>query len=236
MKIAAAGLQAPPGYAGAGGSPINMRGAYSGHGVPASAPGQTSMSRHVSLPTGWQSQEAPPGYAGAGGSPINMRGAYSGHGVPGDLGKGGRQHAGACGAGACGAHHGEHRGGSPAGGGTANADPHGRCHCDHVDMLLMDMGAAQNEIRRLQATRAPLIPPEQQPQQPNQQPHQQQQHGSQPNYDQPGQHGASSSPPMELPLALGHLGNISSDRIFDDKVSVHEDFRFNGHKNGYAWK
>ena len=41
---------------------------------------------------------------------------------------------------------------------------------------------------------------------------------------------------MELPLAMGHLGNISSDRIFDDKVSVHEDFRFNGHKNGYAWK
>ena len=41
---------------------------------------------------------------------------------------------------------------------------------------------------------------------------------------------------MDLLLILGHLGNLSSDRIFDDKVSVHEDFLFNGHKNGYAWK
>ena len=41
---------------------------------------------------------------------------------------------------------------------------------------------------------------------------------------------------MNLLLILGHLGNISSDRIFDDKMSVHEDFQFNGHKHGYAWK
>ena len=41
---------------------------------------------------------------------------------------------------------------------------------------------------------------------------------------------------MDLPLILWHLGDILSDRIFDDKMSVHEDFQFNRHKYGYAWK
>ena len=187
--------------------------------------------------------QAPPGYLGADGGlqgSIGMRAAYGGYSRHGDHGNCGHQHTGACGD-----HHAERRGGGdiggaagqpapprsgfPAGRGLAGADPHIRCHCDHVDRLLVDMGAAQNDIRRLQTTRTPLIPPEPQPQQP-QQP---QQHGNPPDNDQ---HGAQASHPMELPLALGHLGNISSDRIFDDKVSVHEDFRFNWHKNGYAWK
>ena len=41
---------------------------------------------------------------------------------------------------------------------------------------------------------------------------------------------------MQLPLQLGVHGSLASGRIFDDKISVHEDFRFNGHKNGHAWK
>ena len=41
----------------------------------------------------------------------------------------------------------------------------------------------------------------------------------------------------KLPLVLGFLGtSLASGRIFDDKVSIHEDFRFSGHKNGHAWR
>ena len=164
--------------------------------------------------------QGPPGYAGAGGHPINMRAAYGGcggYGGPGDSCNDGHQHSGPCGAG---------RGGFPAGGGLAQAGRPGPCHCDHVDRLMLDMGAAQNDIRRLLAGRAPLIPPDQ--------PASQQQEPTRSSNDHVP--ATAGSPAMDLPLILGHLGNISSDRIFDDKVSVHEDFRFNGHKNGYAWK
>ena len=81
------------------------------------------------------------------------------------------------------------------------------------------MGTVQNDVRKLQAPiRVPLT------QTPRQR---------QPN---PYQYQPQPNTPIDLPLTLGHLGSVSSDRMFDDKVSVQEDFRFNGHKNGYVWK
>ena len=39
-----------------------------------------------------------------------------------------------------------------------------------------------------------------------------------------------------LPLTLGSLGALGSNRIFDGRVSVQDDFRLEGRKNGHQWK
>ena len=37
-------------------------------------------------------------------------------------------------------------------------------------------------------------------------------------------------------LSLGLLGALATHRVFDDRVSTQEGFRFKGFKGGYAWK
>ena len=65
---------------------------------------------------------------------------------------------------------------------------------------------------------------------------------SEPYFSGTGNAGAYEKDPLsdsttQLPLVLGFLGtSLASGRIFDDKISIHEDFRFNGHKNGHAWR
>ena len=119
--------------------------------------------------------QAPPGYASADGGP-SLRAAYGGYSAHGGCGNGGHRRTAACGD-----HGGDFSGtagqpppprqGFPAEGGLAGAAPHARCHGDHVDRLLLDMGAVLDDVRRLRTSRAPLIQPEQQqqPKQPQQQ-------------------------------------------------------------------
>ena len=109
------------------------------------------------------------------------------------------------------------------------------CHCPRVDKLIDEMRAVQGDVGRLQSLRSPLIPggaPD---------------GGRAPNpYEAPTQeaprgYGApeGSEPGGQkpgLPLSLGPLGALTTNRIFDDRVSTQEEFRFKGLKGGYAWK
>ena len=104
--------------------------------------------------------------------------------------------------------------------------PDGKCHCHHVDKLIQDMAAVQ-----ARTARAPFLPPQGAAD-----------GASEPYSPENDTYGAPLRDPptgstTQLPLTLGFLGiSLTSGRIFDDKISIHEDFRFNGHRNGHAWK
>ena len=131
--------------------------------------------------------------------------------------------------------------GGAAGKGFGQTQPAGAprthdCHCAHVDKLLEEMRAVQGDVGRLQwQPRAPLIPggaPDG-GRAPNP-------HGT-PAQEAPRGPGASGgSEPggqqLGLPLSLGPLGALTTQRVFDDRVSTQEEFRFKGLKGGYAWK
>ena len=44
------------------------------------------------------------------------------------------------------------------------------------------------------------------------------------------------NPHVSLPLTLGPTGTVNSCRIFDDRVATHPEFAFRSIKQGYAWK
>ena len=94
------------------------------------------------------------------------------------------------------------------------------CHCIHIDALIMEMRTVKTDVGRLRAARMPLLPASQPP-----------------GYEQPGSDRAAScgtstqsdnrgSSPLSLPLMLGSLGPLGTSRIFDDRKSTSEDFKF----------
>ena len=99
------------------------------------------------------------------------------------------------------------------------------CHCPHMDKLVAETLMAQMDIRRRQAARTPLIQPTTQPAS----------WKTPPSASSPGSGHRVSSPPA-LPLAVGPLGALGSNHIFDDRTSISEDFKFKGLKGVYAWK
>ena len=114
---------------------------------------------------------------------------------------------------------------------SASAQPENRCHCQHVDKLIQDMITVYGRTMRSPLLPTPLLPT----------------HGaaggtSEPYFPGTGNAGAyekdhPNDSTTQLPLVLGFLGtSLASGRIFDDKISIHEDFQFNGHKNGHAWR
>ena len=117
------------------------------------------------------------------------------------------------------------------------------CHCHHVDRLIADaiaddrlFRAARADIDRLMARDAAPVrePPDadgsrrEPPFDPWRRPEAAAGAGA------PADQGENAS--GGLPLALGSLGSLGSNRIFDDRVSVQDDFRLDGRKNGHQWK
>ena len=90
----------------------------------------------------------------------------------------------------------------------------------------------QGDVGRLQSLRVPLIP--------GSAPDGSRAHGA-PTQEAPRGYGApGGSEPggqqLGLPLSLGPLGALTTNRVFDDRVSTQEEFRFKGLKGGFAWK
>ena len=113
------------------------------------------------------------------------------------------------------------------------------CHCEHVDRLIADaitderlFQAARADIDRLLARdAAPMREPPSAGEghfDPWHRPE------ASPGASAPA--GRNESAPGVLPLALGSLGALGSNRVFDDRVSVQDDFRLDGRKNGHQWK
>ena len=133
--------------------------------------------------------------------------------------------------------HGRGRGGGPGKGSGGQEQSSGApgtngCHCPHVDKLLDEMRAVQGDVGRLQSLRVPLIP--------GSAPDGSRAHGA-PTQEAPRGYGApGGSEPggqqLGLPLSLGPLGALTTNRVFDDRVSTQEEFRFKGLKGGFAWK
>ena len=206
----------------------------------------------TAFPPGWERParhptQQPPQFCG------NFVGAYGGYGGCGDSHGGGQPqgphyHGAGVGVGAGGAPHSHGAGssmgagGAPhyrgAGGGSgpggaqqwtnagASAQSEGKCHCLHVDKLQQDMATVL-----ARTARTPLLAPQgggngtSEPYAPG------------PSHAETSERDSPSDSTTKLPLVLGFLGtSLASGRIFDDKISIHEDFRFNGHKNGHAWR
>ena len=181
---------------------------------------------------------AQPGYSAAG---LNLRGAFQG-GCGGD---GHRDHEG-CGRGegrpgACG----PGQGGFPVGGGLAGgakADASG-CHCHHVDTLMAESRTMHTRLNQHQGwldglLRGPGRGDVQGSRVPSHGGHGGPTHDSA-HDDAP----AGRSPPrafesqsrLRLPLVLGPIGALTTGRAFDDRISLQDEFKFNGSK-GDVWK
>ena len=101
------------------------------------------------------------------------------------------------------------------------------CHCVHVVKLMEEMKDVHLELAKMRTTRTPLIPPSHTP------------HGGPaPDPTAGGVPGPSLDPAgsISLPLQLGPLGALTTNRIFDDKISTSSEFKFNGHSGGDDWK
>ena len=145
-----------------------------------------------------------------------------------------------CGDGSCDRDHGKKGKSTSSSGAPAyGAD----CHCDHVDRLIADaitderlFRAARADLDRLMARDAAPVrePPNAEENRPE--------HPFDPWHRPEAAPGAgahasrSESASGGLPLTLGSLGALGSNRIFDDRVSVQDDFRLDGRKNGHQWK
>ena len=49
-------------------------------------------------------------------------------------------------------------------------------------------------------------------------------------------HAGVSPPEYALPLHMGPLGVLAHGKLFDDRVTAQEEFKFSGHKGGDTWK
>jgi len=105
-----------------------------------------------------------------------------------------------------------------------SAGGNGSCHCRCVEQLMVRVQALEAG-RATAATREPLLPHT----------------GQLP----PGIPGTSThheaidiTAPMKLTLPLGHLGGERKDAksIYDDKLTQHADYRYDGGKTGGGWK
>ena len=177
-----------------------------------------------------QAAGAAPGHPGA---PARAGGGAAA-GAPG-----GAPLCGGCGAphGAPGAAgHGAPGGSGPPGGGSpwfvgAQVGGNNICHCRHVVDLqtqMVDVAQRLAALERGGGGRQPLIPPPGVPfgAMPGAAP------GAVPQYSihTPAQSATT------LPLRLGPLGGLATGRLFDDKMTSQEGYRFDGTKGGDRWK
>ena len=98
------------------------------------------------------------------------------------------------------------------------------------------MNTVRLDIRKIQASRAPFIPPGiQRSGEGHLNVVPDRSYGGGPNPSL----GATQDPinsHVSLPLTLGPTGTVNSGRIFDDRVATQPDFAFKSIKQGYAWK
>ena len=104
------------------------------------------------------------------------------------------------------------------------------CHCGHVTKLMEDMRTVQQDITRLQTARAPLIPPAQAPPGDGAAPPASSFPGATPDTN------GDAAGNLTIPLKLGPLGALATNRVFDDKISTSPEFKFNGHSGGDDWR
>lgn len=153
-------------------------------------------------------------------------GGYGGCGGSGDCNPGGAHGYGGCGGSGDGNPGGSHHWDYTSGG---YAPRNEKCHCHHVDKLMQEVATLSSRTAR-----APFLPTQGNAGGPAGGPSEPYAPGNGASEARAGD--PPNGSPMQLPLQLGVHGSLASGRVFDDKISVHEDFRFNGHKNGHAWK